>query len=539
MAAYAQETTTYYEDFVGYTGGKLVSDSTSLGNWISGNWGQAEHLKAIVDENGNAAMNVEPTQTGGVYSSVYVYAKYQFAQETSEMVHIGFKIKGQGLDAVNDSLIDIYPTTKTGGDGFNIFYIGSGGLYEMASGTKKGLVEWEDNKVYDINLIVDIGNRKLYVYIDGELKSTTDLPQTYNANNTNVNLIDVKAMRFRLGGLIDWMDDFKISKLSYGDFTASVSEIDRDENKIKVTFNNSINAATDRSVDSYKLVNLMTGEEVALTGVNVNRGETDDIEVFSAVPLTDGTEYQLLLPDGFKDIAAKTLKGPILFHTSGTGFYATKLRLIDYQNKEYTLAEEKLPAKINKLQIWFSNAIDDACLNKTDFSLETAAGDVLDYRVDEGSENSVILSLNGYLYGETDYVLNVSDAVHDGSDTSSGYVFEFSTDTGTFEVKALEILNNGVSIEDISDATGTLVVKVELVKTLREKRDLILSYSLWNERLMKGFNFQKVSMAADDTASAPTLSITIDALSDITAIKGFLWDTFSDMNAVCDEIIIN
>ena len=235
VLAYAEETVTYYEDFVGYFGGRLVSDSTTNGNWISGNWGQESHLKAIVDENGNAAMNVEPTKTGDVYSSVYVYAKYQFATETSEMVHIAFKIKGQGLDAVNDSLIDIYPTTKTGGDGFNIFYIGSGGLYEMASGTKKGLVEWQNDKIYDINLIVDIGNMKLYVYIDGELKSMTDLPENYNANNTNVNLIDVKAIRFRLGGLIDWMDDFKISKLSYGDFIAAVSEIDADENKITVT----------------------------------------------------------------------------------------------------------------------------------------------------------------------------------------------------------------------------------------------------------------------------------------------------------------
>lgn len=539
----ADETTSYFESFENYSGGKLNDGVVDIGSWINGNWGQPNYLVPS-DNEGNGGMNVLPAITGTTYTDLYVYAKYRFDTETTQGVHISFKFKSDEADSVKDTLIDIYPTTKAGGDGLNVFYIGTGGLYELVSGKKSGIVEYEKGRIYDIDLIVDISNMKFHAYIDGELKSTTTLPQSFSANGTNANVINLKDIRFRFGGLIDWLDDFKISKLSFGEFTAAAYVDDISTDVVNVDFNNSLSCKISEDNSDYSVVNLFTGETVGIEGIAVSRGVKDRLEIKLSEQVNAGDEYQVVLPPNFTDVMGNLLQKPILFSMEDNGLYVKKLRFNDYMDNEYSLINNPMPAKVNKITFELSEGIDETCLTDEYFILEkdtTDGREKLSYSVLPAEGNTVILDIDGYLYGDTDYVLTVSDDLYNTShNINKGYEFTFSTSQGTFEIKNLDIINNGIPMKELSEVVpGTLDVRAELVKTLNEDRNLVLSYSSWSGRLMTDFNYININMPANKTEVVYTISINMEDIEDITSIKGFLWDNLTDINAMCSNTILD
>ena len=154
-------------------------------------------------------------------------------------------------------------------------------------------------------------------------------------------------------------------------------------------------------------------------------------------------------------------------------------------------------------------------------------------------KQTLTITLNEYLFGEKTYTMTVEDAVF-----SEAYPLEFTTKAGSLEVKSFSFENADGSeavLATLADGAKINLV-VEIIKTIPEKRDMVLSYSAWENGYMRGFNYEKIALSEVETyAERKIENITISKNSTLTidAVKGFLWSDLGKNNPLVEEKVLN
>lgn len=521
--SYAEARVYYENDFENYNGGQFATvnaNGTDCWTAITSKY----PLVAAEDQNGNKGMNVQGTEQYDTAQCRYVFD----TPVSNTTLYISFDIN-RGTNNFYQTYLSIY---DAGGNQKYVFYADAG--RQIFYGPNRDLLNWgntsvtipyEANRTYKIDLAYDLINKMAYTYIDGELLSSVSFSGL---------TLSVKQIYFVLHGNVEFFDNLRISAMDSTSFTARVVQ-NPSENWLDLQFSESIK--WDNSIaQNTVLKNLYTNEEINAT---VEKVDFRKLRVFYEGTLSTADEYQIIFKNGLNNFHENSLANNPSFTAQygDTDFYLTELRFKDYLGNIYSLADN-IPAEVKNIRLTFNNPPNTN--NITDYIRISQNGMELPYTYASVNANSVDIVLAEYFFGDTVCNLIIDEAFvnSDNEPISKCYDINFTTGEGNFIIKKFIITKDGeeVSIADIT-ADDTIRLEFEAIKTIRQPKEMVLSYSVWNERRFTGFNFQNVGLSETETYINTFIDIPIKDIGNLK-IKGFLWRGLNKSNPILTELEI-
>lgn len=170
-------------------------------------------------------------------------------------------------------------------------------------------------------------------------------------------------------------------------------------------------------------------------------------------------------------------------------------------------------------------------------TLADDTGDTVEFTGEIVGE-TYVMTLNEILKDGTDYTLSASGAVGvNGNAQDMSLEMRFTTAEMGSDIVRLDKLTNeaGEDITSLSQLSGTFTVNTSAVNRTDEARDLIWIVAYYN-----GDRFVDAQMQTDvldaNSALVNQPEFTALAMTDITKVKVFLWDTLDDMVPYCDAL---
>lgn len=209
----------------------------------------------------------------------------------------------------------------------------------------------------------------------------------------------------------------------------------------------------------------------------------------------------------------------------------SKVRFVDYEGNE-VLPNDTIDAEIDTVKVYFSTTVATSTLANA-VTLTGINAPTVTYNSYDATTNCATYKLSDYLMGGKTYTLTITDDVTDadGNNITNAGAMALSTNAGKLIIKGFGF--------DKADLTGVaeddvINLSVDIINTKGDGKDAQLSYGVYNDKLMNGFNYLPVEM--DDTKATyeKSLPITVKDLNKLT-IKGFLWDSFETIRPLIDD----
>ena len=507
MGAYSDYVLFEY-GFDNYTGGGSFGTYDSSNVTLNFN-SQGNLIKGEADGNVYVSSKDQEVSSKGRLQPTFVTAI------STGKYAISFDVGRGNREGGGSDLAQIRESTSSSGIKFVYFSAADGKIYDQ---DKETYVAYEKNKTYRIDLFIDFDNDKQATYVDGKLLKEID----YTSES-------ITKLDMFISWSIESFDNLKIAKVTADSFEATVT---LGTGKVDIDFTEPM---ADGALDDAVILNTVTGESIEPTDVVKNNTLSYSLAINEA--LTPGIEYVVKTEKPITNFCGTELSKPVTFSTADVGKYVKSVKLVDYKGNEYYAGEE-LPPEIKVIKVYYTGmeASDEPTVALTCESASLDGDGVYD-----AAKQLLTYTLDEYLIGEKSYKLSINDALLDKTDYED---VEFSTKAGSISINKLAFTKSGIAVEELSALSDSDVInlEIEIINTTGEAKDMILSYSAWENGFIRGFDFKDVSMTQGTTYKSDKITgITISKNSTLTldTVKGFLWTALGSNNPLADEIVLD
>lgn len=253
----------------------------------------------------------------------------------------------------------------------------------------------------------------------------------------------------------------------------------------------------------------MTGDDavhfMGIRLVNVNGTDT----------ITDELDHSVLIDD----LKVEMLK-PINAIKS--------VRFVDVNGTKYA-PDTTLPNDITKIEI----TTDGSGVTQSSFDGKIKLNGEVKSGTFNAGTNTYTIDLGGILAPTTAYTLSI-DEMTDAN--IPAYSTSFTTSEGSFKITDIKIVDesgNAIALANVTKDTKLKVV-VEGINTTGGGKSAVVSYGIYNDKMLTGFDFAPVTF--ESTGVKTTKELNVGTITDVNnlSIKGFVWDSMKVMTPQSD-----
>lgn len=248
-----------------------------------------------------------------------------------------------------------------------------------------------------------------------------------------------------------------------------------------------------------------------VTGISYEKGLHDKPYYISAFRINNG--IGTILVDDIKIEQSYTLPE------------VASVRFVDVNGVKH-VPNRTLPNDINKIEI----NMNGSGLSQENFNDKVMFGGVTRTGTFDVNTNTYTIDLGGILTPATDYTLSIGSIK--GTDE---YVTSFESSDGSFKITNVKIVDksgNEIALNDVTPETELKVV-VEGINTTAFEQSVAVSYGIFNNKMLTGFNFKNFDFEANGQKIICDYPIgPVENISGLE-IKGFVWDNMSNMIPQC------
>ena len=204
------------------------------------------------------------------------------------------------------------------------------------------------------------------------------------------------------------------------------------------------------------------------------------------------------------------------------------IRFVDVNGTKYA-PDATLPNDITKIEITAdgSGVTADSFANKVKLNGAVKSGTF------DADTNTYTIDLGGILAPTTKYTFTIDEM----TDVNiPAYSTSFTTSEGSFKITDIRIVDesgNAVALTDVTKDTKLKVV-VEGINTTGGEKSAVVSYGIYNDKMLTGFDFAPVTF--ESTGVKTTKELNVGTITDVNnlAVKGFVWDSMKVMTPQSD-----
>lgn len=372
--------------------------------------------------------------------------------------------------------------------------------------------EFNTNQKYNVKQVFDMTNRKCYTCVDGVKIGETGIPQA----------LVLKNISFWLAGSSAYFDNLKIQYSDENLLKIEGTKINKADNSIDVLYNGGIDRAS-MANEGYKITNLETGEvytaSAALKKANI-------LSLTSDFTLKNEGLYMIDLPEMTGTANERSVAQTVVVSRDTEKC----LKDFKFETVEGGLErnQNKVSPDIKKIYLSFSPDADVTA------AVESAKiigdNDEISFqRIINSEDNSAELVLDRCFWGDSVYKISIKDGV------DMPYEITVNTKPGSVKMINPKVYVNNTevdSLKDIGDNSSVRLV-VDIVKTISQEKNLVFAYSLWNGRILSGFNYKEITLNDEDDTAHIEFDISVKSANDL-ALKGMLKGELGTVNLLGD-----
>ena len=204
------------------------------------------------------------------------------------------------------------------------------------------------------------------------------------------------------------------------------------------------------------------------------------------------------------------------------------IRFVDVNGTKYA-PDATLPNDITKIEITAdgSGVTADSFANKVKLNGAVKSGTF------DADTNTYTIDLGGILTPTTKYTFTIDEM----TDVNiPAYSTSFTTSEGSFKITDIKIVDesgNAIALANVTKDTKLKVV-VEGINTTGGEKSAVVSYGIYNDKMLTGFDFAPVTF--ESTGVKTTKELNVGTITDVNnlSIKGFVWDSMKVMTPQSD-----
>ena len=204
------------------------------------------------------------------------------------------------------------------------------------------------------------------------------------------------------------------------------------------------------------------------------------------------------------------------------------VRFVDVNGTKYA-PDATLPNDITKIEI----TADGSGVTQSSFEGKIKLNNDVKSGTFNADTNTYTIDLGGILAPTTEYTLTIDEM----SDVNiPAYSTSFTTSEGSFKITDIKIVDESgkeVALASVTKDTKLKVV-VEGINTTGGEKSAVISYGIYNDKMLTGFDFAPVTF--ESTGVKTTKELNVGTITDVNnlSIKGFVWDSMKVMTPQSD-----
>lgn len=204
------------------------------------------------------------------------------------------------------------------------------------------------------------------------------------------------------------------------------------------------------------------------------------------------------------------------------------VRFVDVNGTKYA-PDATLPNDITKIEI----TADGSGVTQSSFEGKIKLNNDVKSGTFNADTNTYTIDLGGILAPTTEYTLTIDEM----SDANiPAYSTSFTTSEGSFKITDIKIVDESgkeVALASVTKDTKLKVV-VEGINTTGGEKSAVVSYGIYNDKMLTGFDFAPVTF--ESTGVKTTKELNVGTITDVNnlSIKGFVWDSMKVMTPQSD-----
>ncbi len=204
------------------------------------------------------------------------------------------------------------------------------------------------------------------------------------------------------------------------------------------------------------------------------------------------------------------------------------VRFVDVNGTKYA-PDATLPNDITKIEI----TADGSGVTQSSFEGKIKLNNDVKSGTFNADTNTYTIDLGGILAPTTAYTLSIDEM----SDVNiPAYSTSFTTSEGSFKITDIKIVDESgkeVALASVTKDTKLKVV-VEGINTTGGEKSAVISYGIYNDKMLTGFDFAPVTF--ESTGVKTTKELNVGTITDVNnlSIKGFVWDSMKVMTPQSD-----
>lgn len=204
------------------------------------------------------------------------------------------------------------------------------------------------------------------------------------------------------------------------------------------------------------------------------------------------------------------------------------VRFVDVNGTKYA-PDATLPNDITKIEI----TADGSGVTQSSFEGKIKLNNDVKSGTFNADTNTYTIDLGGILAPTTAYTLSI-DEMTDAN--IPAYSTSFTTGEGSFKITDIKIVDesgNAIALANVTKDTKLKVV-VEGINTTGGEKSAVISYGIYNDKMLTGFDFAPVTF--ESTGVKTTKELNVGTITDVNnlSIKGFVWDSMKVMTPQSD-----
>ncbi len=204
------------------------------------------------------------------------------------------------------------------------------------------------------------------------------------------------------------------------------------------------------------------------------------------------------------------------------------VRFVDVNGTKYA-PDATLPNDVTKIEI----TADGSGVTQSSFEGKIKLNGEVKSGTFNADTNTYTIDLGGILAPTTEYTLSIDEM----SDVNiPAYSTSFTTSEGSFKITDIKIVDESgkeVALASVTKDTKLKVV-VEGINTTGGEKSAVISYGIYNDKMLTGFDFAPVTF--ESTGVKTTKELNVGTITDVNnlSIKGFVWDSMKVMTPQSD-----
>lgn len=204
------------------------------------------------------------------------------------------------------------------------------------------------------------------------------------------------------------------------------------------------------------------------------------------------------------------------------------VRFVDVNGTKYA-PDATLPNDVTKIEI----TADGSGVTQSSFEGKIKLNGEVKSGTFNADTNTYTIDLGGILAPTTEYTLTIDEM----TDVNiPAYSTSFTTGEGSFKIIDIKIVDesgNAIALANVTKDTKLKVV-VEGINTTGGEKSAVVSYGIYNDKMLTGFDFAPVTF--ESTGVKTTKELNVGTITDVKnlAVKGFVWDSMQSMKPQFD-----